>query len=119
LVLLIGLVIAAGVIFYSRFTPGRVPTTVEVRNVGTEQLVVVVTPPGGAGFRSTVMPGQSCSAPFARGATLSVWIGPGDVGDPATWRIEQLAGPIEARVVGGSMEIAGDGLEVVPIPASP
>ncbi len=113
LALLLGILAALGAVLFAKFAPSH--TTAQVRNTDTATLVVVLTPPGQPPTRCTLQPGELCSAPFVRGMTLSVWIGPADVADPATWRVDGIGGVIDARSTEGAMEIAGPGLQVTPL----
>ena len=112
LALLVGIVGALGGVLFARFGGGT-PSTVEVRNVDTVTLVVRLSPPGAPPTRCTLAPGETCSSPFTPGMLVSVWIGPGDPADPATWRIESIGGTIDARSDGTAMEVSGDGLKVM------
>jgi len=114
LALLIGILAVLGVVLYFQFGRG-VPSTVEVRNVDSVTLVVVLSPPGATPTRCTLAPGESCTSPFTPGMLLAVWIGPSDAADPATWRIDSIGGRIDARSDGTVMEVAGDGLKVTSV----
>jgi len=99
--------VATGLIVRNRFEGP--PTEIVVYNASSETITVSLGPDP---LGQTLEPGKTESAPFTKGMTVKVWVGPKAGGLPGEWIIDDVRGVLEIMVDGGEVQLSASGLIV-------